>query len=330
MEKSSESHKRVAIVDCGTNTFTMVIADLKVASWNEVFHLRCQVFLGKGGFSTGAILPDRFAKGLDALGILKEASQNYDVDEVRILGTSALRDANNAEEFMAKALAKTGWSLEVIGGDKEAHLIQQGVQLTLHPLDESILVMDIGGGSLEFIILAPSESGDWIKMWAQSFDAGVSRLSEFGKPSDPLTLQGETRYMAFLDEILSPMKKAIEAHKPRHLVGSSGSFDTFLELAERQHLNGPPLRENEKNTSERGHPLIQQINRTGFEAIHSKLLELDVTERLALPGMSPARAPLIPLSSMLVNYVLSDLPLDARLYKSPYALREGALSEMIR
>ena len=112
MERSPETQKRVAIVDCGTNTFTMVIVDLSAIGWEEVFRLRCQVFLGKGGFASASILPDRFAKGLDALGILKEASINYDVDEVRVFGTSALRDASNSEDFLSKAKAKVGWALK--------------------------------------------------------------------------------------------------------------------------------------------------------------------------------------------------------------------------
>ena len=102
--------------------------------------------------------------------------------------------------------------------------------------------MDIGGGSLEFIIVAPLSKGRWEKKWSQSFDAGVSRLAEFGKPSDPLTLQGANRYTAYLDEMMRPLVGAIEVHQPRHLVGSSGSFDTFYELVEREQKN-PPKKE---------------------------------------------------------------------------------------
>jgi exopolyphosphatase/guanosine-5'-triphosphate,3'-diphosphate pyrophosphatase len=326
-----ESLKRVAIVDCGTNTFTMVIVDLTESAWTEVFRLRCQVFLGRGGFSSGAILPDRFAKGLDALGILKEASLNYDVQEVRVFGTSALRDASNADEFMAKAQAKTGWEIEVIDGATEADLIQLGVQLTLHPLNEPLLIMDIGGGSLEFIIVAPLSNGLWEKKWSQSFDAGVSRLAEFGKPSDPLTLQGANRYTAYLDEMMRPLVGAIEVHQPRHLVGSSGSFDTFYELVEREQKN-PPKKEEASHlqVSRFGHHGVEEISREGFTELHARLLSLDLPARLALPGMAPARARLIPLSSMLVHHVLATLPVSARLYQSPYALREGALSRMIK
>jgi exopolyphosphatase/guanosine-5'-triphosphate,3'-diphosphate pyrophosphatase len=331
MERTEGSHKRAAVVDCGTNTFTMVIADLVASHWVEIFHLRCQVFLGKGGFASSAILPDRFAKGLDALGILKAASQNYDVDEVRVFGTSALRDASNADDFVTKAKNKVGWEIEIIDGDEEADLIQAGVQLTLSNMNAPLMIMDIGGGSLELIILASGESCQWEKCWAKSFDAGVSRLAEFGRPSDPLLESGAQRYVAYLDEILASMGEAVQLHQPKCLVGSSGSFDTFMELvnqakAQAQFTKAPA-------TSLLGnsiHPPTRLINRDGLAAVHDQLLNLDLSERLALPGMAPARARLIPLSSMLVQYVLYSMPADSQVYQSSYALREGALRSMTR
>lgn len=328
MEPSPETQKRVAIVDCGTNTFTMVIVDLRAMDWEELFRLRCQVFLGKGGFASASILPDRFAKGLDALGILKEASVNYNVDEVKVFGTSALRDASNSEDFLAKAKAKVGWDIEIIGGDEEAELIQSGVQLTLPAWQEPLMIMDIGGGSLELIILAPGAKGDWEKRWSKSFDAGVSRLAEFGKPSDPLTEAGAERYSAFLEETLVEMSEGIRAHGPRYLVGSSGSFDTFVELVRQAQV--PAFSATPPEKAANGHPSLQIIDRDGLMAMHSKLLDLDFAQRLALPGMAPARARLIPLSSMLVQVVLAALPPECLVFQSPYALREGALHAMIR
>ena len=335
MERTAESQKRVAIVDCGTNTFTMVIVDLVAVNWVEIFRLRCQVFLGKGGFASAAILPDRFAKGLDSLGILKEASQNYDVDEVRVFGTSALRDASNSSDFLAKAKAKVGWDIEIIDGDQEAELIQSGVQLTVSNVDVPLMIMDIGGGSLELIILAPGESGNWEKRWARSFDAGVSRLAEFGKPADPLTEAGVQRYSAYLNETLASMTEAIHLHQPECLVGSSGSFDTFMELVQQAQSVPDDSRDDLRDDSAAvskvvvAHPPVQRIDRDGFASVHSQLIGLDFAARLALPGMAPARARLIPLSSMLVQHVLDLLPSNSKLYQSSYALREGALRSMI-
>jgi len=329
MERTANSHKRVAIVDCGTNTFTMVIADLVESHWIEVFHLRCQVFLGRGGFASSAILPDRFAKGLDALGILKEASRNYDVDDVRVYGTSALRDASNSTDFLAKAKAKVGWDIEIISGQDEADLIQAGVQLTLSNLNGPVIIMDIGGGSLELIILARRAPDEWEKCWARSFDAGVSRLAEFGRPSDPFMESGEQRYTPYLDEVLSEMREAIEHHQPECLVGSSGSFDTFMELVNRVQVqfSKAPSAALSKGAI---HPQTREINRAGLAAVHDQLLHFDLSERLAMPGMAPARARLIPLSSMLVQYVLAAMPSDSQVYQSSYALREGALRSMTR
>lgn len=317
MKESSQPQTefgRIAVVDCGTNLFTMLVAQANSSGWQPEFVLRRPVFIGQGGFQSRNILSNRFARGLDALRVLHQAAMNYGVNHIRVIGTSALRDAHNGQDFATRVQRELGWNLEVISGEQEARWIQFGVALTLEEVQGPVLIMDIGGGSVEFIV-TDRDAGSWTVLEWMSLDIGVGRLEEFGKPTDPLTTEGEQRYTAYLTEVLAPVRKAIERFNPRALVGSSGSFDTFADLL---HESGPPVPASIPNG-------IQKLERHRMEALHAQLISLPLDARLKLHGMAPSRARLIPLSSMLVQHVVRNLPSDAEILRSPYALREGVM-----
>tara|TARA_B110000503_G_scaffold4874_1_gene6508 strand:+ start:4047 stop:5042 length:996 start_codon:yes stop_codon:yes gene_type:complete len=321
-----QPNRRVAIVDCGSNTFSMLIVDAKENRWEEQFMMRHPVFLGQGGFKQASIMPDRFAKGIDSLRIMKQATVNFAVDEVRVVATSVLRDAMNGPEFCAKAEEMTGWKMEIISGDQEAHWIHKGVAMTTTQLPEKHVIMDIGGGSLEFIVAEMKVSGEKSEiLWKQSFDAGVARLEDFGKPTDPLTQAGVGRYAAFLSYTLAPLQEALKKHQPEILVGSSGSFDTFLDLVK----GGVAPTYVAPLSSEWGHPYAEKINRTGLMALHDTLINSDLQKRLEMPGMAPPRARMIPLASLLIQQVLDWMPENAIIMRSAYALREGVLCDTL-
>lgn len=336
LQQSNEHAERVAIIDCGTNTFSMIIAEVDGAFWTQRFMIRIPVFLGQGGFQMGCIRPDRFAKGLDALRVMHQAVRNYDVNRVRLVGTSALRDAKNANEFIQKVQGDLGWDLEIISGEEEARCIHRGVQLTLNSLHVPVLIMDVGGGSVEFILTAPSitltdsdgPAQTWNSIWSCSLDVGVARLEEFGKPKDPLTPAGEERYRRFLESELQPVQDAIDQYQPLALVGSSGVFDTLLDLVSGQLELGHLESKRESSNADSSRQL-REINPLRLRAIHQDLLRHDLERRLAMKGMAPERARMIPLSSMLVQYVFSLMPPEASVYRSPFAMREGLLDELL-
>ena len=321
-----ELSRRIAVVDCGSNTFSMIIVDAHDQRWDVQFLMRHAVFLGQGGFKQASILPDRFAKGIDALRIMHQATVNYAVDEVRVVATSVLRDALNGKEFCAKAEEMTGWKMQIISGDEEAQWIHQGVSFTTTELQERHLIMDIGGGSLEFIV-AEMGASDGISeiLWKQSFDAGVARLEDFGKPEDPLSQKGAERYQPFLDYTLAPLQEALKKFAPTILVGSSGSFDTFLHLVN----GGVEPAYVTPDCSEWGHPHAQVIDRKILEELHGLLMVSDLQKRLVMPGMAPPRARMMPLASLLIQHVLSWMPPNATVMRSAYALREGVLCDAL-
>lgn len=312
--------KRVAVIDCGTNTFNLRIVDfnksLGPGRWKDVFSLRLTVKLGKGGVGKGIILPDRITRGLDAIGVMKEAIYNYGVEEVKIFATSALRDASNSQIFVDSVLELYGYEVNIISGAAEAALIQKGLELTYTPPEvENVLTMDIGGGSTECVLW---NSGEII--WSRSFNVGVARMANLFKFKGKFGSDADEAYQAmlpYLDDTLEPLQVALENIKPSILIGSSGSFDTFCTIT---NPNIPDTPDDE-------HPRADIIELTRLRTLCSELMHNTVRERFALKGMPPDRAENIPYAAAILRWVMSKCNFTS-IYRSKYALREGMLNNM--
>ena len=314
--------RKLAVIDCGTNTFNLRVVEMGAkGGWISVFGQRVPVKLGKGGVAKGVIQPDRMARGLDALVSMREALRNYDVEEVHVLATSAMRDAKNGPEFVSEAKRLADLDIQVIGGAHEARLIQEGIWLN-HPEmpDDTCLTMDIGGGSVEFVIWKGLEI-----QWAQSFNTGVARLHMLMGLPDPMEREGQAKMTPYFDDVMAPLVAAVEALKPTRLVGASGSFDTLAEMAgTRTKLERPDHAQTPES-----HPGVDPIPMETFRALAQQLVEQDVHHRAAMPGMDPARVDLMPFSVALIEWVLSLGEIND-MVRAPYALREGVMSRLER
>ena len=207
--------KRVAVIDCGTNTFNLRIVDfsktLGAGKWKNVFSLRLPVKLGKGGVGKGIILKERITRGLDAIGVMKEAILNYRAEDVSIFATSALRDASNSQVFVDSVLKLHGYQVNIISGAAEAAFIQKGIKLTFSPPEgENVLTMDIGGGSTECVLWSTEEI-----IWSRSFNVGVARMGNLFKYKDRFGADSDVAYkgmLPYLDDALEPLKVALGSH----------------------------------------------------------------------------------------------------------------------
>ena len=320
----------IAVIDCGTNTFTLSVVSFAKEPWVERFAMRVPVRLGAGGFKAGVIRPDRFARGVDAMRILQEAARNYEVTAYMAFGTSALRDASNRAAFVDAVFEATGISISIIDGEQEAALIWRGVRRTLWPdwigRDAApLLVVDIGGGSVETILVAGGEV-----RWWHSFDWGVARLLEWASPRDPLGAEGRQKLEPFLLSVLSPLHAALCEWKPLHLVGASGFFETLLDLkdADRAHLPDAPR----DVTLAR----MQEMEMSEWITIRNQLWKLHLGERLSMPGMAQERALYMPLAAVWLDHLLeamdkqrkTEVAVEAQALRwgvSPFSLREGVL-----
>lgn len=303
--------KKIAVIDCGTNTFNLLVAEVTREGWSVLFHNKVAVKLGEGGFDDGVIQPDRFARGLDALLVHKSAIDNFQCDQIFAFATSALREASNGKAFVNQAKALFGLEIELISGDREAELICEGVRKSMDLGAEPACIMDIGGGSTEFIIANANTI-----FWKKSYLLGVSRLTDRILPSDRIETSELRELEKILHEELADLKAALSEFKVARLVGSSGSFDTLRALHFRDSIGGT-------NPS-----LHADIPLEAFKSIHQWLLRSSMAERVKHPAIPSIRAQYMPLAAHLVYFVLGVHPFT-HLTHSAYSLKEGAIGSII-
>ncbi|AEV33996.1 exopolyphosphatase [Owenweeksia hongkongensis DSM 17368] len=296
---------KTAVIDLGTNTFNLLIRDNETAE--VLINTKIAVKLGEGGLNKNEIAKPAFDRGIAALRKHKKTILEFGADQTYAFATSAIRSASNGNTFVKEALKECNISVNVIDGQKEAELIYFGVKQALPLPVSTSLIMDIGGGSTEFII-ADSSKVHWI----HSFNLGASRLLEKFQPSNPITTAEIKSIEKYLDTELSPLWEACADHSDITLIGSSGSFDTMAAMVQAAFPNAGYNPLNTTYTFEIGQ----------FEAVAQKMLDFTLEQRLATPGMIPMRADMIVMACIQINFVLQKLGVKS-LKLSTYALKEG-------
>ena len=299
---------RTAIIDLGTNTFNLLI----VEGNNTLFKTKIAVKLGEGGITKGHIAEAPFQRGFEALQKHLQTIEVYQVNRTLAFATSAIRSAGNGADFVAKVKTELNLHIEVIDGDKEAELIYLGVQQALDLGDGNKLIMDIGGGSTEFIICNKKEI-----FWKQSFQLGAARLLENFQPQDPITSTEVKSIESYLENTLTQLWVAMKKFPCDTLVGSSGSFDTLADMIAHQFYDISILKG--KTTYE--------FKLSDYYWLHDYFLKSNLEKRLNTPGMIPMRADMIVISSIFINYLLKRQKMCA-MKLSNYALKEGVLETL--
>ena len=313
---------KYAIIDLGTNTFNLLVTSppgpLSQAEGGpsrfEIIHSsELPVFLGRGGIEQGVIAPDAFERGITALHAQVATARSHGAGRCVGFGTSMLRNARNAGDFIATAREQCGVEITVVKGEEEAELILEGVRLAVPFGSKPALVMDIGGGSIEFI-LATNKA----LMWKRSFELGVTRLRERFNFSDPMTTQEQFRLADHLDAQLEPLWSIIERHEPHELVGSAGSFDSLAAM-----VNA------ERNTTMYPTATSLEFSALEFDELKDRLMVMPRKERLRVPGLPEHRVDTIAIALVAVERVLIAGGIrDLRW--SRYALKEGAAARVMR
>ncbi|TXK50864.1 phosphatase [Pontibacter qinzhouensis] len=304
--------KRIALIDMGTNTFHLQITEVGAAgALTDLVKIKVPVRLGQGGISSGAIAPAAYARALDTLQDFRRQMEEHQVRVVRAMATSMVRNAANGEAFVQDILQQTGIQVEVIDGDREAELIYYGVRAA-GVLDEATsLVIDIGGGSVEFIICNVHQI-----FWKKSFEIGAQRLMDKFFQQDPISANSIAAEKAFLQEKLQPLSEAIAIHRPTVLVGSSGTFDTLCDIDAQSKGN--------TWRKEASPPPASALAVADFYQIYHQLLTKNHTQRLAIPGMLEMRVDMIVVAGIVIDFVLQQYQLN-EIRVSAYALKEGVL-----
>lgn len=296
--------KRIAVIDLGTNTFNLLIVDKLDANFVEVFGTKVGVGLGLGGINDNFIREDAIERAVETLLNYKMICTEYQVADIIAYGTSAIRNAKNQAEFTQRIEREIGIEIRVISGQREAELIYNGVTIGL-AVENPFLIMDIGGGSTEFII------GDKYQLiQSGSFEIGAARIYQAFQFSDPFTIQDCQEIETYLENGVGDFFDNLTIDQ---LVGASGSFETFYELlADTSYPSGQYV------TLE-----LDALNQQLEKIIFSTIEERERDQRII-----PIRKKMAPIAAVKIRWIIRKLSIQTILI-SPYSLKEGVISELI-
>ncbi len=289
-----------AVIDLGTNTFNLLVGSVFGDKLEIIYCEKEAVLLGMNGINNGSIAEDAWMRAMQTLFRFKKRCEKHNVEEIIGFGTSALRDAKNGELFVKEVYENIGIRIHIISGSQEAQLIYRGVRW-LFDFKQAATIMDIGGGSTEFIA---ANAGGIVD--AQSFDIGVSRLYQNLNKRNNLAAND----FKFINEYLEARTgRFFEEDRSTLLIGASGSFETFYEMifqkkftAEEKMVTLPLL------------PLLDQLN---------WVIDSRYEDRINHKWIVPMRKKMIPIAAFKIKWIIQKLNAD-RVLLSPYSLKEGA------
>ena len=281
--------RRVAAIDCGTNSIRLLVADLSDGALVDVCRRMTVVRLGEGVDRTGAFSAAAIAPTLDALRSYAKEIASLDVVRVRMVATSAARDAANRDDFLDAAREVLGVRPEVISGDEEARLSFLGVTRGLPARVGSgspFLVVDIGGGSTELVL------GDEAVTAARSVDIGCVRLTERSLPSDPPGAAEVEAASRVVDEVLASALETVPVRDAGTLVAVAGSATTVAAIALGLDAYDPHKIHGSVLTAVQVHDVADQM------------LAMTRVRRAALPVMHPGRVDVIGAGALILSRVV--------------------------
>jgi exopolyphosphatase/guanosine-5'-triphosphate,3'-diphosphate pyrophosphatase len=270
------------------------------------------VRLGSGSGDMKHLSADAIERGVACLSRFRQMAAVFGAD-LRAVATSAVREAENASEFLDAARRESGVEVQVVSGVEEARLIHLGVLQALPVYDRQLLLVDIGGGSTEFLV---GKGGEML--WARSLKLGAIRLTERFFPEGRVSAKRVARARQFLQSFLAPTTGEIQAHGFDVAVGSSGTIENVAVVAAELTDGSAPVSVNGL-----------ELSRNGLDAAVERLLDATTAaERAKVPGVEPRRADIIAAGAVLLQVVFESLGI-ASLTVSGYALREGILLDQM-
>lgn len=292
---------RVAVIDLGTNTFNLLVADVHAAGFDSIHNSKEGVALGMGGINEGFISDEAMQRAFLAFEKFKEICERLDVKTIVGIGTSAVRDAGNKAEFLHEIKKRFDLDIEIVDGLEEAKLIYQGVSWS-YEFDKSSLIMDIGGGSTEFIRIETGKELEFI-----SANIGVSRAVQLFPLEDPLSRENQIELINWFEANSKELKRFDSCEV---LVGASGSFETFYEMVHEEAY--PNSLQNIRISRSELMDTLDWIIRSTFE------------ERENHPFIIPIRRKMAPIAALKTKWVIEKFGIK-EVVISPCSLKEGVL-----
>lgn len=297
----------LGILDVGSNTFHLLIVKISRdhSTFDIVYKKRFFVYLSEDGLD---FISDKAQRRSHlALEEIKSILDSHPLEELKAVATASLRSAKNARAFIDAVFEKFHIKIEIISGLREAELIAKGTLLLERDLEPSFLIMDIGGGSVELILVENRIVKSFV-----SLDMGISVLRKNFHFCDPLTFDEKHKIVSFINQKIESFKNKVSDTKPLKLIGASGAFE-ILEM----YLNQTPC--SSGNDLE-----IDKIS-----SIIEGVIEMNLKERKQLKFMPDERADLSVESFLLMSTVLKAFKSIHSIIVSPFALKEGLIYEYL-
>src|SRR5687768_8908327 len=269
---------RLAAIDIGTNSVHMIVVRVRAdLSFEVIDREKFMVRLGAGGLDGRALTAEAMTAGLQALSTFRRLADSHGVEEILAVATSATREARNGDEFLARIERETGIRPMVITGAEEARLIHRAAVYGVDVGSARAVVIDIGGGSVEITL----GTGTSIQL-ARSFKIGAIRLTERFVKSDPLSERDERRLEKHVRDEIDRHCEQITAIGFDRVIGTSGTILSLGVVAATEARGAAPTELRNLRVSSK------QLRR-----VRKTVCELNLEQRLAMPGLDPRRADLV-------------------------------------
>jgi exopolyphosphatase/guanosine-5'-triphosphate,3'-diphosphate pyrophosphatase len=296
MSPSTPAPQRRAAIDVGTNSVKLLVADVQGSCVVPILEESLQTRLGRGFYQNHLLQPEPIEATALAVREFVQRARNHGAGFIRVIGTSAARDARNASELIAAILNQSGLILEVISGEREAEWAYQGVATRPDLASGSLLLLDVGGGSSEFIVGENSTL-----RFRRSFDLGTVRQLESLKLADPPGLPAlrqlqEQLSAHFQHDIVPEVAPALAACASRPRLIGTGGTATLLGRMEAQ------MTDFDRDTIE-----SQTLTCERIATLAESLWTQPLSQRQRIPGLPPNRADVILTGVVIYQTIMREL-----------------------
>ncbi len=316
-----------AAIDIGSNSCRLAIASVQQHELRTLYEDREVTRLGESVFESGMISPEAMVSTVKALKRFHKAVQAQVVDHVRVVATSATRDALNGEAFRTRVKSATGWDLEIISGLEEGRLIHLGVMANEPDAMGRCLLIDLGGGSCEITL---SDGGRIQEM--VSLPLGAVRLQQEFLRSDPPAKEDVGRLRQFIERELTRAERKLGKPEVDLVLATSGTAAALAEASNALPAEGAV----EKHVAKTGRakkgtdalPVSLQADTASVRRLADRLLKMSNAQRAAVKGIGPKRSEIIIGGAQVYASLLERTGLGGFRY-SPLGLRDGVLAQML-
>ena len=305
--------KRIAAIDLGTNSFHAVLVDIYPdGSFRTIDKLKEMVILAEKGMDN-LLSEEAMQRGLDALKRIKFLCDSQQVEEIIAFATSAIREAKNGGDFTQRMIDEVGIKARAIPGKMEAELIGYAIRHCISLDKEMVLMVDIGGGSVEFIVGNNEEF-----LYHNSLKLGVARMSAKFVENDPITNKEIKALKKHYKATLKEIEDVIKEHQVKTMIGSSGTMENISAMIASRTSITAEMTLNE---------LVFQAS--DFKALYKDFIKLSRDERKNISELDEKRIDIINPGMVLVKYLLKKFDIE-QVRISEAALRDGMILNYLK